>query len=377
MFLKAITKGGDRRPSLFSLQWFDLTNTMEPFNQNKLISRPWLIITCATVITMLLGLPRLTMMLRLEEIGLMGFDTRDYVRRLAFFFLLPALVLSFNLYVENLKWGPLHISFSKVNHLAGTNLVLFAAVQLFLFFRVAARMELEAGQGPGSFYLWNVAVNATVTIVCMLIAISYRSIKEKYLVELENEALLKETAQAKFAQLREQVNPHFMFNSFSTLNGLIEESPERAKTFLMNMADVYRFVLKSESANTVSLDEELQAAKVYAAMIGERFGEAVRFHFAIPREKLNLRVIPLSVQMLIENAVKHNHFDPSSPLIVRIAVNGAYLEAHNNLQKRVQVGKNHSIGLYNLNQRYKYAAKQEVIITQTKDDFHVKIPLLK
>jgi LytS/YehU family sensor histidine kinase len=220
------------------------------------------------------------------------------------------------------------------------------------------------------------AINASVAIVCILIAISYRNIKDKYLIKLQNEALQKETAQAKFAQLREQINPHFMFNSFSTLNGLIDESLERAKKFLLNMSDVYRYVLKSQSATTVRLDEEAHFAKVYAAMIDERFGDTVKFEFGIPSDKLSLRVVPLSIQMLIENAVKHNHFDLSAPLKVSIKVVGDHVEVNNNLQKRLNGENNHSVGLYNLNQRYKYASKQEIIIVQTKEQFSVKIPLL-
>ncbi|MEL7120240.1 MAG: histidine kinase [Bacteroidota bacterium] len=350
---------------------------MQQLNHHKIISRPLLILICTLVITILLGLPRLSMMLRLDSIGLIGFDTRDYIRRLAVTFMSSLLILSFNLYMEDIKLGPIKISFAKVIHLVLINLVLFAAIQSFIFFRFANRFGIVTGPSLGSFYYWNLAINATVTIVCILIAISYRSIKEKYLVKLENEGLQKETAQAKFAQLREQISPHFMFNSFSTLNGLIEEAPERAKMFLMNMSDVYRYVLKNERASTVCLDEELHFAKVYAAMIEERFGKAVQFKFSIPTDKLNFRVVPLSIQMLIENAVKHNYFNRSNPLYVKVNVIGEYLEVHNNLQKRELVEKNHSIGLYNLNQRYKYASKKEVIITQTKEDFRVQIPLLK
>lgn len=345
--------------------------------QNRLIGRPFLIIICAFVIMILIGLPRLNMMLRLEESGIINFNTRDYVRRLIVTFLSSALILSFNLYMNRIKWGKLIISFSSMGHLIGTNLLLFAAIQFFIYFKFASQVQIDAVDRPGNLYLWPVALNASILIVCILIAVAYRSIKEKYLVTLENEALLKETAKAKFAQLREQINPHFMFNSFSTLNGLIEESAGRAKNFLMNMSDIYRYVLKSENATTVSLEEELHFARVYAAMIDERFNDGIQFAFQIENDQLQKRVVPLSVQMLIENTVKHNHFNRSSPLKVVIKIEADRLEVTNNLQKRVNIENNHSIGLHNLNQRYKYASKQEIIIKQTATEFSVKIPLLK
>lgn len=345
--------------------------------RTKLIGKPWLILLTASVITMLLGLPRLQMMLRLENAEMISFDTRDYIHRLIVTFVSSLLILSFNLYIEKFKWGPINISFSQVCHLIGTNLILFASIQLFIFFRLVSRVQVETGQTLGGFFLWTIAVNASVAIVCILLAIFYRNVKEKYLVKLENVALQKETAQAKFAQLREQINPHFMFNSFSTLNGLIDESPERAKKFLINMSDVYRYVLKSETATTVSLDQELHFARVYAAMIAERFPGKISFEFDVPADQLSLRVVPLSIQMLIENAVKHNHFHHSNPLKIKIKVVGNHLEVYNNLRKRANLENNHSLGLYNLNQRYKYASKEEVIIVQTHDHFSVKLPLMK
>lgn len=350
---------------------------MAIMKRNKLISRPWLILICAIVLTALLSLPRINMMLRLEESGIMNFDHRDYFRKLFITFLYASLILIFNLYTKKIKLGLFDISFSRASHLLSTNLLLFVAIHSFFFFRFASRAVFETGQSQGSFYLWNMVMNASLALVCILIAISYRHIKENYLVKLENEALQKETAQARFVQLREQVNPHFMFNSFSTLNGLIEESPERAQKFLMNMSDVFRYVLKIENDTTVSLEEEFHFAKVYVDMIKERFGDAVQFQFEIPTENLSHRVVPLSLQMLIENAIKHNNSDSLNPLLVSIKVVGDYMEVHNNLQKRTNVEKNHSIGLYNLNQRYKYASKQELIIVKTNEAFSVKIPLLK
>lgn len=343
---------------------------------HKLISKTHILILGALVITILLGLPRVQMMMRLEDFGIADFELRDYIRRISITLILVLLFLWLNLFINNIRLGRLRISFDKIGHLVLANVVIFGILQLLTIGIFNQRLDLEVGSNAKSVYIWLLAVNVLMMGICMLIGIVYRQVKEKYFMRLTHEALQKENAEARFANLKEQVNPHFMFNSFSTLNGLIEESPERAKKFLMNMSDLYRYVLQSEQSSSVPLDQELACAQIYGAMVKERFGEAIRISWEdIPAASKHKKVVPLSVQMLLENAVKHNNFDLSNPLTITIYANGAFLEVKNNLRPR-KIENSHSFGLYNLNQRYYYLSNNEIIIRNTNEVFSVKIPLL-
>ena len=342
---------------------------------HKLISKTHVLIIGAVVITILLGLPRVQMMMRLEDFGIADFELRDYIRRISITLILVLLFLWLNLFINNIRLGRLRISFDKIGHLVLANVVVFCVLQLLTISIFSQRLDLEVGSNAKSVYIWLLAVNVLMMAICMLIGIVYRQVKEKYFMRLTHEALQKENAEARFANLKEQINPHFMFNSFSTLNGLIEESPERAKKFLMNMSDLYRYVLQSEQSSSVPLDQELKCAQIYGAMVKERFGAAIQINWDVPAASKYKKVVPLSVQMLLENAVKHNNFNLSNPLTITIHANGAFLEVKNNLRPR-KIENSHSLGLYNLNQRYYYLSNKEIVIQNKNEVFSVKIPLL-
>lgn len=342
---------------------------------HKLISKTHVLIIGAVVITILLGLPRVQMMMRLEDFGIADFEVKDYVRRIGLTLFLVLLFLWLNLFINNIKLGRLRISFDKTWHLVLANVVIFSTLQLLMIGIFNQRLDPEVGSNAISVYIWLLAINVLMVAICILIGIAYRQVKEKYFMSLTHEALQKENAEARFANLKEQINPHFMFNSFSTLNGLIEESPERAKKFLMNMSDLYRYVLQSEQSSSVLLDQELKCAQIYGAMMKERFGIAIQIHWDVPVILKQKKVVPLSVQMLLENAVKHNNFDHSNPLTITIHANEGFLEVKNNLRPR-NIEKSHSMGLYNLNQRYYYLSNKEIIIQSKNEIFSVKIPLL-
>jgi len=167
----------------------------------------------------------------------------------------------------------------------------------------------------------------------------------------------------------------FLFNSFSTLNELIDESPEKAKHFVHHMSDLYRFVLKNEQTDTVTLAEEVEFSMNYYAMLKERFGEHLHCHFEISDQVGLKRVPPMAIQMLIENAVKHNYFDEQQPLHIFIRSAESHVTVNNQMHKRTAV-EGHGMGLYNLNQRYHFLSNNEVIVRQTDDIFEVQIPLI-
>jgi LytS/YehU family sensor histidine kinase len=214
-------------------------------------------------------------------------------------------------------------------------------------------------------------------IITILFAQIFRLLFNNYQMRLSNASLLKANAETRFEVLKNQVNPHFLFNSLNTINSLIVTDQQAAVNFVNNMSDVYRYVLKSHEVNSISLQEELRFTAAYTGLLKGRYGDKMQITTSIPSEHRQHRVPPMALQILVENAVKHNIASHSKPLQVRIFINAAgELVVENNLQKRTDHGLSTGVGLQNLNQRCKYLSNHQLIIQQTETSFSVTIPLL-
>lgn len=192
----------------------------------------------------------------------------------------------------------------------------------------------------------------------------------------ETERLEKEKAQVQFDNLKNQLNPHFLFNSLTSLNSLITEDQQLASKFLQHLSKVYRYVLQHKDRSTVSLRTELDFISNYVFLLETRFRNAIFIRFQIDREKEERLIVPVTLQILIENAVKHNVADVNKPLKVDILTSGNYLVVSNNLQKRTAVETSNKMGLDNLKSLYGFLTDRKVEIEQTEERFYVKVPLL-
>jgi LytS/YehU family sensor histidine kinase len=176
------------------------------------------------------------------------------------------------------------------------------------------------------------------------------------------------------------VIPHFLFNSLNTLNHIVEfEDKKVAKNFINQLSKVYRYILDSREETTIVLSEELEFVDAYIAIQKERFLENLKVDIEIPQQYIHKKVIPLSLQLLIENAIKHNVISKKKPLTIIISVdeNNELIQVTNNLQKKSKVMPSTKVGLQNIKQRYKLLAEhQEVVVEETEDNFIVSIPLL-
>ncbi len=194
--------------------------------------------------------------------------------------------------------------------------------------------------------------------------------------KLKEQKVIAGTASAKFDALKNQLDPHFLFNSLNVLTSLIEENPNQAQKFTTSLSKVYRYVLEQKNKELVTVDEELQFAKTYMSLLKMRFEDSIIF--TMPERSINpeSRVVPLSLQLLLENAVKHNMVTSSKPLNIRIYEDGGSLVVENNLQPKQIVKKSSGVGLNNIMQRYKLLTKKEVDINKQANSFAVAIPML-
>jgi two-component system, LytTR family, sensor kinase len=193
---------------------------------------------------------------------------------------------------------------------------------------------------------------------------------------IKAERLEKEKSQVQFDNLKNQLNPHFLFNALTSLNSLIFDNQELASQFLQQLSKVYRYVLQNKDKNFVLLSTELEFIAHYVQLLETRFQGALKISFQINDDAKEKAIVPVTLQILIENAIKHNVVDKDKKLFIEIITVGDYLVVSNNLQPRKTVETSNKVGLENLKSLYKFLTESPVIIEPTHDRFYVKVPLI-
>lgn len=194
--------------------------------------------------------------------------------------------------------------------------------------------------------------------------------------KLEKEQLIKENISSQLEGLKNQVNPHFLFNSLNTLASIIPEDPYRGVRFVTKLAKVYRYILDINDAKLIPLQEELNFINSYTYLINERFGENITICINVNEEDRIKMIIPLSLQITFENAIKHNVISKAKPLKIDVFVEDNNLIVKNNLQKKNTVGTSTKNGLQNIKNRYQFFTDKEVGVQSTINDFTVSLPIL-
>ena len=194
--------------------------------------------------------------------------------------------------------------------------------------------------------------------------------------KIKEQKVIAGTASAKFDALKNQLDPHFLFNSLNVLTSLIDENPESAQKFTTSLSKVYRYVLEQKNKDLVTVDEELEFAKTYMSLLKMRFEDSIIFEIPEHASDPESKVVPLSLQLLLENAVKHNMVTSSKPLHIKIYETNNSLVVENNLQPKQIVKKSSGVGLDNIKQRYDLLTDRKVNINQQANSFAVAIPML-
>ncbi|NDV43875.1 2TM domain-containing protein [Flagellimonas sediminis] len=201
----------------------------------------------------------------------------------------------------------------------------------------------------------------------------YKYYKER---QVKEQKIIAGSASARFDALKNQLDPHFLFNSLNVLTSLIEEDPEQAQKFTTSLSKVYRYVLEQKNKDLVTVDEELNFARTYVRLLKMRFEDSIIFDIPEKCTQPDAKIVPLSLQLLLENAVKHNVVTSSKPLHIKVFEQGGMLVVTNNLQEKQVVKKSSGVGLQNIRQRYQILTDRAVIINKTNIDFSVALPML-
>ena len=235
---------------------------------------------------------------------------------------------------------------------------------LWLLTDVEIRQELKNGWPWES---WGMLVDyAACCLFTTVVTLYYWRSREK--AERERDKF-------RLQALENQLSPHFVFNNFSILADLIEVDPNRASAYLMNLSKMYRYTLSHLDHETVTLQEELEFLDRYLALLKQRFGEGIQVKITPEVEKLQGKLPPAALQMLIENAIKHNEHTQARPLIIDVTVEGQHISVSNK-KLPITMAESTNVGLHNILERYRLLTSQKVIINSTQDEYCVTIPLI-
>ena len=234
-----------------------------------------------------------------------------------------------------------------------------------------------------SFATWYRNLNGTSWTFSLIITIMVSAILhgKNFLLGwkqtiLEAEKLKKEQAIAQYETLKSQVNPHFLFNSLNVLTTLVHKDADVAEQFINQLSKVYRYILESRAQEIIGLDEEMRNLEAYVFLMKIRFGGNLQFDNQLNNNVLGKKVAPLTLQMLVENALKHNEVSKLYPLSISVFLDGDFIVVKNNLQLKTNQNDSTGIGLSNIKARYSFLSQQPVSISETDGFFIVKIPLI-
>lgn len=254
---------------------------------------------------------------------------------------------------------------------------------ILVFFCNYINFIVIQGSDPTKFFSGNmgifnwITVNISLLVSAILHAKSFmEEWKKSAKKEVVEQKLIAKSANAQFETLKNQLDPHFLFNSLNVLSSLIDENPNHAQRFTSSMSKIYRYVLEQKDKELVTVEEELDFAKTYCDLLKTRFEDSVNFEFEVSEQDRKGFVVPLSLQLLLENCIKHNFATSAKPLNIRILSENGFLCVENNLQQREVTKDREGIGLSNIVQRYALITDRNVFIEKSEHNFKVKIPLL-
>ena len=192
----------------------------------------------------------------------------------------------------------------------------------------------------------------------------------------ESERLKKESLVSQLELLKNQISPHFLFNSLNALITLVPEDPKLSVLFIQRLSNVYRHVLNYNEKNVISLEAELKFLDDYIFLNKMRFGENLRIVYHLPVNLEQMKVIPFTLQMLVENAIKHNIVSGKKPLTITISKDGNFIVVKNNLQVKTSGVESTGTGLQNITSRYELLTNKQVEVIADTSDFSVSLPLI-
>ncbi len=211
-----------------------------------------------------------------------------------------------------------------------------------------------------------------ISIVMFLFFYLFYFYREVQKLKLKEAKLQTENAKAKFNAIKNQIDPHFLFNNLNVLYSIIDENPQNAKKFVKNLSSIYRYILEHKDVDLISLDNEIDFAKRYLELLKFRFEDSLNYTIKI--ERSNVKIVSLATQILLENAIKHNKITNDEPLFINIFLEDDYLVIENNYNP-IHGKKSTKTGLKSINDRCQFLLKKEIEIIKTDEKYKIRVPI--
>jgi len=252
-------------------------------------------------------------------------------------------------------------------------IMVFMILRKIIFSGIYSTCEINQSHSPYATIVMAISLNTVILIVLDLILIKEKKTK----IEIENAQLKLKNSEALYQQLKQQIHPHFLFNSLNTLKSLIKKSPDIAEDYLIKLTDFLRISVSAENDNKIKIKDELKLCLDYLDMQKTRYGASLQFSTDIPETIYETGFVPVfSLQLLSENAIKHNALTDESPLKIKIKYDEGRTTVTNNLQPKLTTEAATGLGLTNLAERYKILSGDEIIIHSDANQFSVSIKVL-
>jgi sensor histidine kinase YesM len=250
--------------------------------------------------------------------------------------------------------------------------ILILTVVNFLIFIVIQRQQIDILYSKTVEGLKYLIGSIIISIILINLSLFFKSWKQ---AAVNEEKLKREKLSIEYEALKNQVNPHFLFNNLTALSTLVYKDQEKAVTFIREFSNVFRYVLESREKEVVDMATEKKLIESVSYLYRIRYEDSLQINICLP-EATDKYIIPMALQMLLENAIKHNSISSGRPLIVDIVEEKDYVVVKNNLQPKKTEIVSSKIGLENIKSRYKYLSDREVLVEESDESFVVKIPVL-
>ncbi|WP_106831557.1 sensor histidine kinase [Parabacteroides pacaensis] len=259
-------------------------------------------------------------------------------------------------------------------YIAVSLLFLSLNYSLFIMARLLAGADHIFRLADSGRYLLIVVWLVELVVIGLLLA--NRTQQANQLLQQEAAKLQIENTQAKYTALQSQLNPHFLFNSLNTLIAEIKYNPDNAVCFTQHLSNVYRYVLQSQDKNLVPLGEEVEFMHSYLFLHKVRLGNCIHCDCRIPVEYMECQIPPLTLQLLVENVIKHNSISLGKPMTIRIETENGYLVVSNSISPKKNADLPSGIGLKNLSNRCRLISDRDIFVQKDATTFIVKIPFI-
>lgn len=259
---------------------------------------------------------------------------------------------------------------------AATFLVSLAVIFLLHAFEEVVVKQVPFGEFIKNEQPKNYVVSILITFFVSISIYAFQFYKSYQDNKIKQQQVIAGNANAKFESLKNQIDPHFLFNSLNVLSSLIEENPDNAQKFTTSLSKIYRYVLEQKDKELVTVAEELAFAKTYMNLLKMRFENSITFELPENFANDQAKVVPLALQLLLENTIKHNIVSEQKPLHIKIFIDENNLVVQNDLQIKEVLGDRKGVGLQNIISRYAILTERKVAIIQTENQFSVRLPIL-